>query len=210
MTATRRVLLTAPLWLVPARQAAQVAGRDSVVYVLTPASRFEVKTGKAGLLGFAGHGHLLRARAASGRIVYHPNSLADSRVEVVVPGDSLEVLTPPDTAEIRKVTETMRAEVLHPDRFPLISFVSTAVTPAEGGGRLEVRGRLTIEGQTRDVAVGIELQIAGDTLRATGRFSVKQTEFGNRPYRAGPAGTVRVADRVEFTVGAVAVRSTDP
>jgi len=205
MTATRCVLLAAALWYAPARATAQAAGRDSVMYILTPASRFEVKTGKAGLLGFAGHGHLVRARASSGQIVYYPNSPADSRVEVVVPVDSLEVLTPPDTTEIRKVTETMRREVLHPDQYPVISFVSTTGTSAGDG--LQVRGRLTIAGQTRDVAVVMRLEAAGDTLRATGRFSVKQSEFGITPYRGGPAGTVRVADRVEFTVAAVAIRS---
>lgn len=209
MTLTRCVLLAAVLWYgPPPRATAQAAGRDSVVYLLTPASRFEVKTGKAGLLGFAGHGHLVRARGSSGRIVHFPSSPADSRVEVIVPVDSLEVLTPPDTAEIRKVTEAMRGEILHPDQFPVIAFVSTTVTPAGAvGDALEVRGRLTIAGQTRDVAVTIELQIAGDTLRASGRFSVKQTEFGITPYRGGPAGTVRVADRVEFTLAAVAIRS---
>ena len=210
MTVTRCVLVAGVLWYgPPPRATAQSAGRDSVVYILTPASRFEVKTGKAGLLGFAGHGHLVRARGSSGRIVYFPTSPADSRVEVMVPVDSLEVLTPPDTAEIRKVTEAMRREVLHPDRFPVISFVSTTVTPAGAAGddALEVQGRLTIAGQTRDVAVVIELQTAGDTLRASGRFSVKQTEFGITPYRGGPAGTVRVADRVEFTLAAVAIRS---
>jgi len=205
VTATRCVLLAAALWYAPARAMAQAVGRDSMVYILTPASRFEVKTGKAGLLGFAGHGHLVRARASSGRIVYYPNSPADSRVEVVVPVDSLEVLTPPDTAEIRKVTEAMRRDVLHPERYPVIAFVSTSATPA--GAALEVQGRLTIAGQTRDVVVVIELQTAGDTLRASGRFSVKQSEFGITPYRGGPAGTVRVADRVEFTVAAVAIRS---
>ena len=205
MTATRCVLLAAALWYAPARATAQAAGRDSVMYILTPASRFEVKTGKAGLLGFAGHGHLVRARTASGRVVYYPDSPGDSRVEVVVPVDSLEVLTPRDTAEIRKVTETMRREVLHPDQYPVISFVSTTGTSAGDG--LQVRGRLTIAGQTRDVAVVMRLEAAGDTLRATGRFSVKQSEFGITPYRGGPAGTVRVADRVEFTVAAVAIRS---
>jgi len=208
MTATRCVLLAAALWYAPARATAQAAGRDSVVYILTPASRFEVKTGKAGLLGFAGHGHLVRARASSGQIVYYPNSPADSRVEVVVPVDSLEVLTPPDTAEIRKVTETMRSEVFHPDRYALITFVSTTVSPAGDG--LQVRGRLTIAGQTRDVAVVMRLEAAGDTLRATGSFSVKQSDFGIRPYRGGPAGTVRVADRVEFNLSAVAIRSLAP
>jgi polyisoprenoid-binding protein YceI len=205
MTATRGVLLAAALWYAPARATAQAAGRDSVVYTLTPASRFEVKTGKAGLLGFAGHGHLVRARACSGHIVYYPNSPADSRVEVVVPVDSLEVLTPPDTTEIRKVTEAMRRDVLHPEQFPLIAFASTSVTSAGDG--LQVRGRLTIAGQTRDVVVVMRLETAGDTLRAGGRFSVKQTEFGITPYRGGPAGTVRVADRVEFTVAAVAIRT---
>ena len=210
MTATRCVLLAAALWSAPAGGAAQAAGGmgDSVVYVLTPASRFEVKTGKAGLLAFAGHGHLVRASSASGRIVYYPARPADSHVDVVVPVDSLEVLTPPDTAEIRKVTETMRSEVLHPDRYPLITFVSTTVTPAGDG--LEVDGRLTIVGQTRDVAVVVQVEAAGDTLRATGSFSVKQSDFGIRPYRGGPAGTVRVADRVEFTVAAVAIRSLTP
>ena len=210
MTATRCILLAAALWSAPAGGAAQAAGGmgDSVVYVLTPASRFEVKTGKAGLLAFAGHGHLVRAGSASGRIVYYPARPADSHVDVVVPVDSLEVLTPPDTAEIRKVTETMRSEVLHPDRYPLITFVSTTVTPAGDG--LEVDGRLTIVGQTRDVAVVVQVEAAGDTLRATGSFSVKQSDFGIRPYRGGPAGTVRVADRVEFTVAAVAIRSLTP
>jgi len=208
MTPTRSVLLGAALWCGPVLGAAQAAERDSVVYVFTPASRFEVKTGKAGLLGFAGHGHVVRARAWSGRIVYYPTSLADSRVDVVVPVDSLEVVTPPDTAEIRKVTETMRREVLHPDRYPIITFVSTAVTPTGDG--LQVQGRLTVVGQTRDVAMAVRLQTAGDTLQATGRFSVKQSDFGIKPYRGGPAGTVRVADRVEFNVAAVAIRSLPP
>jgi len=206
MTPWRCVLLAAALWWCPARGAGQALEPDSVVYVLTPASRVEVKTGKAGLLGFAGHGHLVRARASSGRIVYYPRSPADSRVDVVVPVDSLEVLTPPDTAEIRKVTESMRGDVLHPEQYPLITFASTSVAPAGDG--LEVRGQLTLVGQTRAVAVVMRLEVAGDTLRATGRFSVKQSDFGITPYRGGPAGTVRVADRVEFTVEAVAIRST--
>jgi len=35
---------------------------------------------------------------------------------------------------------------------------------------------------------------------------VKQTDFGIKPFRGGPAGTVRVADRVTFEIEAVAVR----
>ncbi len=193
---------------VPASAAAQSGARDSVVYVLAPTSRFEVKTGTAGLFGFAGHEHLVRAQHPSGRIIYRPNSPADSRVEIVVAAESLVVLTPPDTAEIRKVTEAMRTEILRVDRYPVIRFASTTVTPTSEG--LRVQGQLTLAGATRDVAAELRLDIAADTLRATGRFSVKQTDFGIRPYRGGPGGTVRVADRVIIELEAVGLRAPDP
>ena len=60
-----------------------------------------------------------------------PDSLAsrnaDSRVEVVVPTDSLEVLTPPDTEEVRKVTATMRTDVLDVAHYPEIRLTTRSV-----------------------------------------------------------------------------------
>ena len=205
MHGTRRIAAISAIgWLaVPA--AALTGQSDSAVYTVSPASRFEVKTGKAGLFGFAGHSHLVRARFCSGRVVYYQSRPGDSHVEIVVPTESLEVLTPPDTAEIRKVTATMRDEVLHVDRYPVIRFVSTTVATGTEG-LLHVAGQLTLVGVTRDVEVDVRLVIAGDTLRADGSFAVKQTDFGIRPYRGGPGGTVRVADRVTFDFGAVAIR----
>ncbi|HEU5259905.1 MAG TPA: YceI family protein [Gemmatimonadales bacterium] len=178
--------------------------RDSLVYVLSPASRFQLKTGKAGLLGFAGHSHLVSARAFSGRIVYYPDTPADSHVEITVPADSLEVLTGADTTEIRKITEAMRTEVLRVGDYTTITFASTAVTSTDFG--FQVLGELTLVGQTREVTVDMQTEIGTDTLRATGNFSVKQTDFGIKPYRGGPGGLVRVADRVTFTLEAVGIR----
>jgi polyisoprenoid-binding protein YceI len=182
--------------------------QDSIVYELSPASRFQVKTGKAGLFGFAGHTHVIRARAVSGRIVYYPHAPAKSRVEIVVPADSLEVLTPPDTQEIRKVTQAMRAQVLHVEQYREIRFVSKAVTPDSNG--FLVRGELTLAGQTRDVTVDVHVGFAGDTLRAAGTFAIKQTDFGIRPYRGGPGGTVRVANQVTFDFEGVGVARAGP
>ena len=200
-----RLALVGAVWLLPAVAPAQGRPVDSVVYVLSQTSRLEVKTGKAGLLGFAGHDHVVRARAFSGRVVYYPSAPADSRVEISVPTDSLEVLTPPDTAEIRKVTQAMRAEVLHVDQYPLITFVSTAVAPTAEGFRVD--GQLTMAGQTRDVTAEVQAAVGSDTLRANGSFSVKQTDFGIRPYRGGPANTVRVADRVTLTLEVIGIRT---
>ena len=107
MTFVRCALLTGAMWLGSAPAWAQGGEADSVVYALSAASRFEVKTGKAGLLGFAGHAHVVRAHGFAGRVVYFPNAPSRSRVEIVVPADSLVVLTA-DTAELRKVTQAMR------------------------------------------------------------------------------------------------------
>ncbi len=208
MSPARCVVLAGTVALLPAGARAQSGGPDSVIYVVAAASRLDVKTGKAGLLGFAGHAHLIRARGFAGRVVYYPSAPAASRVEITVPADSLVVLTPPDTAEVRKVTQTMRTDVLRVEENPVIEFVSTEATPTTDG--LRVQGRLTLAGQTRDLAVDVQTEIGPDTLRATGSFSVKQTDFGIKPYRGGPGGTVRVADRVTFSFAVVGVRSTGP
>jgi polyisoprenoid-binding protein YceI/uncharacterized membrane protein len=201
----RKVPKTLPLivlGLLPATAHAQ----DSVVYVVSPASRLEVNTGKAGLFGFMGHEHTIRARSFSGRIVYRPDSVAASRVEITVLTDSLEVLTPPDTEEIRKVTAAMRGDVLDVATYPEIRLVSRQA--AWKDERLDMVAALTIKGQTRDVPITVELQIGRDTLRAVTGFAVKQSDFGIRPFRGGPGGTVRVADRVGFAVTVVAIRQT--
>ena len=185
---------------------AQAPARDSVVYLLAPASSFEVKTGKAGLFGFAGHEHTIRARSFSGRIVYRPDSIGASHVEITVRTDSLEVLTPPDTEEIRKVTAAMRTEILDVANHPEIRLVSRHIHGT--AQRLDLTAALTLKGETRDVPLTVDLRIGPDTLRAVSSFVIKQTDFGIRPFRGGPAGTVRVADRVSFSISVVAIRQS--
>ncbi len=182
-------------------------GVDSVVYRLAPSSRLEVKTGKGGLFGFAGHSHVIRARAFSGNVVYYPHAAARSHLQITVPTDSLEVLTPPDTAEIRKVTAAMRADILRTDQYHEIRLVTKEVSPTEHG--FHIVGALTLVGQTRDVPIDVTVEAGVDTLRAQATFAIKQTDFGIKPFSGGPAGTVKVADRVTFTIDAVAVQAAD-
>ena len=170
--------------------------QDSVVYAFSRGSKFEVTAHKSGLFSFAGHEHLVRAHAVSGSIVYRPSEPERSRLVIVVPTDSLEVLTPPDTEEIRKVTAAMRSDVLDVAHFPEIRFESTALARTANGFR--VTGRLTMVGKSQEVTVDITTRIVSDTLRASGGFDVLQTAFGIRPYHGGPGGVVRVADRVTF------------
>ncbi len=175
--------------------------QDSVVYVLAPSSRFEVTAHKSGLFSFAGHEHLVRARSFSGAVVYVPSAPERSHFVIVVPTDSLEVLTPPDTGEIRKVTAAMRADVLDVVHYPEIRFESTALTRTSDG--FHVTGRLAMVGRPVEVTLDVRTAISPDTLRASGGFDVKQTAFGIHPYHGGPGGVVRVADRVTFQFEAI-------
>jgi len=176
---------------------------DSAVYLFSHDSKFEVTTHKSGFFSFAGHEHVIRARAFTGRILYVPSAPERSRFEIVVPADSLEVLTPPDTEEIRKVTAAMRSDVLDVAHHPEIRFESTALARTADG--FHVTGTLMLVGKSQDVTVDIKTTVSSDTLRASGEFEVRQTAFGIRPYRGGPGGVVRVADRVTFHFEVIAL-----
>jgi polyisoprenoid-binding protein YceI len=178
--------------------------KDSVVYRLARGSRLQVQTGKAGLFGFAGHTHVIQARGFTGEVVYYPGRPSSSHLDITVSTDSLEVLTPPDTAEIRKVTESMRTKILRTAEYPEIRLVSRQVVPSADGFHLVAA--MTLVGQTRELPIDVVARIGLDTLEAASTFSLKQTDFGITPFSGGPGGAVKVADRVTFDIRAVAVR----
>lgn len=199
---SRAWLLMLPLAGMTRTVGAAQAPPDSVVYSVHPSSRLVVKTGKAGFFGFAGHNHVIRARRVSGTLIYFP-SQPSSRLRVRVPTDSLEVLTPPDTAEIRKVTEAMRTKVLHPDNHPEMTFAADSITAKTG--KLALQLAVTMEGVTRTIPVTADVTIGSDSVRARGSFTARQTEFGIKPFSGGPGGIVKVADRVTFCFDLLAV-----
>jgi polyisoprenoid-binding protein YceI len=143
------------LCLTPALASAQSAARDSVVYLISPASRLEVRTGRAGLLSFAGHEPVIRARAFSGRVVYHPDAPAASRVEVTVLTGRLEVLTLVGRSRDVSVdvglavrADTLRATATFP-----VKQSDFGITPYRGGPAGTVRVADTVRFQILVVAV---------------------------------------------------------
>ena len=197
------LLLLALLPGLSGKARAAQARPDSGVYPVGPSSRLVVKTGKSGVFGFAGHTHVIRARHVVGELVFHPGRPTSS-LRLRVPTDKLEVLTPPDTAEIRKVTEAMRTEVLHVDKYPEMTFAADSLNARSG--KMEMQLAVTMEGVTRKIPVTADVTIGSDSIRASGTFVAKQTDFGIKPFSGGPAGTVKVADRVTFCFDLVAIR----
>lgn len=190
----------------PGLPAQETAGSSSLGYRLLPESRFEVRTGTAGLLGRLADVHVIRAGAFRGTVRFDPDDVASSSVEVTVPVDSLVVETSVDPDDREEIREAMLTEVLDAREHPEVRFRSTEVEAT--GDSLRITGDLTLAGTTRPVTVTLAYRSAVGRLWAWGSFTVRQTEFGIEPYAAA-LGTVKVADPVRFYLEAVAERISE-
>jgi len=98
------------------------------------------------------------------------------------------------------INRELREIVLHPDRYPDITFQSTQVTVKNtGAGRSEVKidGDLTLHGVTRRITIPAMVTLQGDTLRAVGEFSIDRDDFKVKATSA-VHGLVRVRNKVKF------------
>jgi polyisoprenoid-binding protein YceI len=182
---------------------------DGGGYRIDPGESWVVAvTDKAGALGFLGHRHAVLVTDWAAEVDWRPNEPSASRAVVTVPARSLRIDTErgrelagigagPSAGEVAELQEKMlSAENLAAERHPELRFRTTAVAGRKGGG-LEVRGELTIRGRSRAVRFPVAVAPAGGgATEFTGRFTVRQTDFGIEPESI--AGVVKVADPVEI------------
>jgi polyisoprenoid-binding protein YceI len=182
----------------------------SNAYQVDPAkSRVTIAVGKSGAFSFLGHKHEVSGPIESGSIDVDPGNLSGSRVSLVIATSSLKVSGADEPPEDRpKVQEAMESDqVLGVARYPRITFESTGVTGGQPGTPMldvVVAGRLTIRDVTRPVSVPVHVQLGDHSLNASGRFSVRQKEFGIKPISVG--GAVAVKDRLDITFSVAAQR----
>jgi polyisoprenoid-binding protein YceI len=100
-----------------------------------------------------------------------------------------------DEDDKQNIRQTIDDEVLK--RTP-IEFRSTEVEGTTDGGHLRAQGQLELMGQTRPLEFDLELT---HDNQLTGRATVKQTDWGMKPYTA-LFGALKVADEVVITVDA--------
>ncbi len=81
--------------------------------------------------------------------------------------------------ELMQIHGNIRDDVLAAKKYPKITFRSTSVAE-KGGGAYEVKGDLTLHGQTR--AITAEVKPEGDRL--VSEVHVHQPDFGIKPYSA--------------------------
>ncbi len=171
------------------------AGRSSVV----------IHVGKSGVFSFAGHSHTVVAPAVQGRVVAVEGDLSRSAVRLSFEAARLTVQERGEPAgDAPKVQEAMLGpKVLDAARFPAITFESTTVTgtrSSAGGYQLTVGGALTLHGVTRPVTLPLVVKVGADGLEATGRMTIRQTDYGIDPVSVGGVVKVKNELAIEYTV----------
>jgi polyisoprenoid-binding protein YceI len=165
-----------------------------------------VQVGRSGVFGFAGHDHEIAAPVAEGEIVLDRTDLTKSTIVAVFDATALRVTGKGEPADdVPEVQRVMLSDqVLDVEKYPKITFRSGKISVTDRSGRLALRvdGELTLHGITRPMSVPVDATLTSNGLTATGRVTVRQTDFGIRPVAAG-AGTVKVKDEVEIVFSIV-------
>ena len=188
--------------------AAIVRGAPEHAYSIDSSqSRVTIEVGKSGVLSFAaGHTHEVVASRIAGTMIVDSADPTRSTGQVTIDASALRVSGKGESADdVPKVQATMLgAQVLDVEHYPTITFTTTSIAIKANNGTVVdamVTGQLTLHNVTRSIVVPVAARIEGQTLIATGRFALKQTDYGIEPVSVG--GVVSVKDTVNISFNIV-------
>lgn len=132
--------------------------------------------------------------------------------ELVVKVDSFEVLRGEGgvkglSGPEKAVVKSNALNALDADRHPEIRFATDAIDKTDDGYRLA--GMLHIRGKTREHVIALRTEDLGDSWRMSAESSVRQTDYGVKPYSL-LMGSVRVADDVALSFTAAHAKDHRP
>ena len=172
-------------------------------------STFVVQVFATGLLSAFAHSPKLAIRNFDGNVDFTADAtpLVGAHMRLRIQADSLEVTDDISAKDREEIHRRIRQEVLDTDTFPEIVYECSKVTGSGGGDRYwaALKGDLTMHGITRTVPVSVKVSVSGTSLRASGEFMVRQSDFQIPPVTAA-AGTIRVKDDVKCTFDILAHR----
>lgn len=175
----------------------------TVRYVIdAKASTFLVRAFATGMLSAFGHSPTITIPDFGGEVKWASSSLEDAVLRIVVQASSLTVTGDISKSDRGEIERKMHEEVLETDGFPEIIYechrVSSIQKIGEGSFTAVLNGELTLHGVTLNQAISARATLKGDTLRAAGEFSIRQTDYEIRPVSAA-GGTVKLKDELKFS-----------
>lgn len=189
--------------------AAQTKGKkssSSTYNIVAAESSFTVFVAKDGVLARLAHDHNIGVKGFSGKITIPNNSASAGMLELDADARSLVILDQISAKDKTEITNNMNTYVLESAKFPKVSFRSTSISNFSQNGNnasLTVNGDLTVHGATKRIAILVSVAQTGSSLRATGQYTLRQTDFGIKPYSAA-LGAIKVKNEVVIRFNMVA------
>ena len=145
-------------------------------------------------------------RSWSGTLLVDDSSLAGGAAEAQIEVASI------DTGDARRDGHLCGPDFFDADRFPTLTFRSTAVEAADDH-RCQLHGDLTLRGVTRAVVLDVEFggrlrdPAAGDRVGFAARTSISRKAFGMTFNQILDSGGLALGDKVEIVIDVEAVAS---
>jgi polyisoprenoid-binding protein YceI len=176
--------------------------------IVASESSFWVFVAKTGLLSGLAHDHEIGVKSFSGKATIPQAGAGGGALTLEIDAKSLTVLDKkPSEEDKKKIAASMHDEVLESRKHPGIAFKSAGVSDLKPAGEnaysLTLEGDLTLHGVTRRIAVPVTLTVTPQQLRAVGKYTLKQSDYGIKPYSAA-GGTIKVKNEVVIHFNIVA------
>ncbi len=165
-------------------------------------SKFTVQAFAEGLFSAFGHDPVILIREFTGEVHFLPGTFENASLSITVDSNSLTVSNDVKEKDRLEIQHTMREEVLETAKYGEIAFQSNSISVnklAQGRCRVRIIGDLTLHGVTqKSLWISAEASLNEDSLRAYGDFSLKQTDFGIKPYSVA-GGTIKLKNELKFS-----------
>jgi polyisoprenoid-binding protein YceI len=159
-----------------------------------------VHADRTGLAWFKGKSHLIAPRDFEGEASLSLDALNPASLQMTIRAASLEETSDVFTAEQKAtIKKELNEIVLEPAKYPDITFKSTDVQGSMKNGAFDVKigGDMTLHGVTKHIVIPATVTINGDTLRASGEFTLDRKEFNVNATQAFH-GFVKVKHKLRF------------
>ena len=176
-------------------------------YVLDKsASRFTVRAYASGMLSVLGHNPTIAIRDFSGEALLDPAAPEKATLRIEIRANSLEVTDDIKSKDRQEMESTMNEKVLETAKYPTIAFECAGVSATqlnEGRFQVTMNGTLSLHGETGKVPVTAQVTLMGDNLRASGEFSLRQSDYAIQLVSVA-GGTLKLKDDLKFSFDIVA------
>jgi polyisoprenoid-binding protein YceI len=171
-------------------------------------SRFTVRAYAAGVLSVMAHNPTIGIGEFSGEVKFAPEQLNAGGLRVAIKSTSLAARGDVSDRDRKEMERIMNQEVLESAKFPEILYESSLITVSKQGDALyaaSMDGELSLHGVRRKLPITARVAMQGSTLRASGEFSMRQSDFGIKLVSVA-GGAIKLKDELTFSFEVAARR----